>query len=248
MKRHSSRIDATIYVQSPTSESRYQNKRPLSFSFLAPFLTREPGPDQQGNWKSRVSICLARTFAFPFIAGIVLSACPNPIRAQVATQPTSSNALYKQASAPIERRVEDLLSRMTLEEKVRQLDLYSGATALVDKHTDGTHANADAIFLPDKAQALWGDLGVGAIHDLNPTPEQANAIQQWVIKHNRLQIPTLFIEEGLHGFDTGTVFPASDQSGVYLELGQRRENWRSHRGRSTLNRCGHDSCAGPGSR
>lgn len=97
---------------------------------------------------------------------------------------------------------------MTLEEKVRQLDLYSGATALVDKHTDGTHANADAIFLPDKAQALWGDLGVGAIHDLNPTPEQANAIQQWVIKHNRLQIPTLFIEEGLHGFDTGTVFPA----------------------------------------
>lgn len=138
----------------------------------------------------------------------MLSACPNPIRAQVATQPTSSNALYKQASAPIERRVEDLLSRMTLEEKVRQLDLYSGATALVDKHTDGTHANADAIFLPDKAQALWGDLGVGAIHDLNPTPEQANAIQQWVIKHNRLQIPTLFIEEGLHGFDTGTVFPA----------------------------------------
>ncbi|MFZ1941641.1 MAG: glycoside hydrolase family 3 N-terminal domain-containing protein [Terracidiphilus sp.] len=104
--------------------------------------------------------------------------------------------------------MEDLLSRMTLEEKVRQLDLYSGATALVDKHTDGTHANADAIFLPDKAQALWGDLGVGAIHDLNPTPEQANAIQQWVIKHNRLQIPTLFIEEGLHGFDTGTVFPA----------------------------------------
>ncbi|MGB9232125.1 MAG: glycoside hydrolase family 3 N-terminal domain-containing protein [Terracidiphilus sp.] len=104
--------------------------------------------------------------------------------------------------------MEDLLSRMTLEEKVRQLDLYSGATALVDKHTDGTHANADAIFLPDKAQALWGDLGVGAIHDLNPTPEQANAIQQWVIKHNRLQIPTLFIEECLHGFDTGTVFPA----------------------------------------
>jgi beta-glucosidase len=117
-------------------------------------------------------------------------------------------ALYRQANAPVEKRVNDLLSRMTLEEKVRQLDLYSGATALVDRHTDGTHAAADAIFLPEKAQSLWGNLGVGGIHDLNPTPEQANAIQKWVIAHNHLGIPALFIEEGLHGFDTGTVFPA----------------------------------------
>jgi beta-glucosidase len=64
------------------------------------------------------------------------------------------------------------------------------------------------VFLPDKAQALWGNLGVGGIHDLNPTAEQANVIQKWVIEHNRLGIPALFIEEALHGFDTGTVFPA----------------------------------------
>jgi beta-glucosidase len=97
---------------------------------------------------------------------------------------------------------------MTLEEKVRQLDLYSGGTALMDKQKDTTHAAADAVFLPDKAQALWGNLGVGAIHDLYPTPEQANAVQNWVVAHNRLGIPALFIEEALHGFDTGTVFPA----------------------------------------
>jgi len=142
------------------------------------------------------------------VAGFALLARPNPVWAQAAPPAASSNALYKEANAPIERRIDDLLSRMTLEEKVRQLDLYSGATALVDKHTDETHAAVEANFLPEKARALWGGLGVGAIHDLNPTPEQANAIQQWVIKHNRLQIPVLFIEEGLHGFDTGTVFPA----------------------------------------
>jgi beta-glucosidase len=105
-------------------------------------------------------------------------------------------------------RIDDLMRRMTLEEKVRQLDMYSGATALMSKHSDSTHAAPDAVFLPPKAQLLWGNLGVGAIHDLNPTPEQANAIQEWVISHNRLGIPVLFIEEGLHGFDTGTVFPA----------------------------------------
>jgi beta-glucosidase len=116
--------------------------------------------------------------------------------------------VYKQPGAPIEARIQDLMGRMKPEEKVRQLDLYAGAPALMSGHTDDTHAAKDAVFLPDKAGALWGDLGVGAIHDLNPTPEQSNAIQRWVIAHNRLGIPALFIEEGLHGFDTGTVFPA----------------------------------------
>jgi beta-glucosidase len=115
---------------------------------------------------------------------------------------------YKQSQVPIEGRVDDLLQRMTLEEKVRQLDLYSGARALVDKYTDDTHAASDAVFLPDRAESLFRTLGVGGIHDLNPTPEQANTVQKWVIAHSRLAIPALFIEEALHGFDTGTVFPA----------------------------------------
>jgi beta-glucosidase len=97
---------------------------------------------------------------------------------------------------------------MTVEEKVRQLDLYSGAQALVDKHYDETHATADAKFLPEKAEALWGFLGVGGVHDIYATAAQSNEIQKWVIAHNRLGIPAIFIEEALHGFDTGTVFPA----------------------------------------
>ena len=87
------------------------------------------------------------------------------------------NALYRQQSAPIEQRVRDLLSRMTVEEKARQLDLYSGATALVDKHYDDTHATADAAFMPDKAEALLGNLGAGGIHDIYATPSQSDAIQ-----------------------------------------------------------------------
>src|SRR5258708_6797749 len=143
----------------------------------------------------------------------LLACCVAPISLLlargVAGQSTSDAApVYKQRSTPIEARIQDLMARMKPEEKVRQLDLYAGAAALVSRHTDDTHAALDAVFLPEKAQSLWSNLGVGSIHDLNPTPEQANTIQTWVVAHNRLGIPALFIEEGLHGFDTGTVFPA----------------------------------------
>jgi hypothetical protein len=50
---------------------------------------------------------------------------------------------YKRVAVPPEPRVRDLLSRMTLEEKARQLDLYSGATALINKRSDDTHAALD---------------------------------------------------------------------------------------------------------
>ncbi|HEV2708575.1 MAG TPA: glycoside hydrolase family 3 C-terminal domain-containing protein [Edaphobacter sp.] len=138
--------------------------------------------------------CVAPIFLIPVQSG--------------AAQSPSDAPVYKQADAPIEARIQDLMHRMKPEEKVRQLDLYAGAPALMSSHTDETHVAKDATFLPEKAEGLWGDLGVGGIHDLNPTPEQSNTIQRWVIAHNRLGIPALFIEEGLHGFDTGTVFPA----------------------------------------
>lgn len=143
----------------------------------------------------RISTC----FALSLLA-FAIAAC--------TAQQSPPQAAYRKAGLPIEERVHDLLGRMTLEEKVRQLDLYMGATALMDKHLDETHAARDAVFLPARAEALLGTLGVGGIHDLYPSPEQSNAIQQWVIAHNRLGIPALFIEEGLHGFDKGTVFPA----------------------------------------
>src|SRR5436309_15450096 len=92
-----------------------------------------------------------------------------PLPAQRATP--SATPLYRQPKAPVEARVQDLLRRLTLEEKVRQLDLYTAARTIVDKHSDDTHAAPDAVFLPDKAQALFGTLGVGGLHALNPTPQ-----------------------------------------------------------------------------
>ncbi|HVC90743.1 MAG TPA: glycoside hydrolase family 3 N-terminal domain-containing protein [Acidobacteriaceae bacterium] len=164
--------------------------------------------------KRAIAHCVRWLDSFSFRPAVLLLACllfagsVSPFFAEQKHPVPGDRPLYKQAGAPVEKRMDDLMRRMTIQEKVRQLDMYSGATELMSKHSDPTHAAPDAVFLPEKAQQLWGDLGVGAIHDLNPTPEQSNAIQEWVMSHNRLGIPALFIEEGLHGFDTGTVFPA----------------------------------------
>ena len=106
--------------------------------------------------------------------------------AQKAQQQTGAEPAYKQASVPVEQRVRDLLSRMTLARKSATVGHvlrrnHTGRPAL-----DDTHASPDAVFLPDKAAALWGNLGVGSVHDLYPTPVQSNAIQSWVMAHNRL--------------------------------------------------------------
>jgi beta-glucosidase len=120
---------------------------------------------------------------------------------------------YKDQSLPVEERVQDLLGRMTVQEKVRQLDMYSGASDFLKagQRQDKTHAKADAKFNPRQAQRILGNLGAGSIHDLYPSPELYNAIQSWVIKSDRLGIPALFIEEGLHGYMgyDETIFPQS---------------------------------------
>jgi beta-glucosidase len=131
--------------------------------------------------------------------------------AAVAQQrPPTSDATtpYRQPNLPIEDRVRDLVKRMTIEEKARQLDMYAGVPDLVDKALDKTHAAANANFQTHNAEKLFGALGVGSIHDLYPSAELSNEIQRWTIEHSRLGIPAIFIEEGLHGYSDGTVFPA----------------------------------------
>ncbi|MGH7951709.1 MAG: glycoside hydrolase family 3 N-terminal domain-containing protein [Limisphaerales bacterium] len=120
---------------------------------------------------------------------------------------------YRNPNLPMEGRVQDLLKQMTLEEKARQLDMYSGADDLLKKNQlrDHTHAKADADFNPERAEKILGNLGVGSIHDLYPSPKLYNEVQAWVMKNNRLGIPAIFIEEGLHGYMgyDETIFPQS---------------------------------------
>ena len=118
---------------------------------------------------------------------------------------------YKTPILPVEVRVADLVGRMTVEEKARQLDMYYGCQDLLatNQYTIRTHAKPDATFDPQMAEKNLGTGGVGSIHDLYPRAALYNQVQAWIIASNRLGIPALFLEEGLHGYmDHGeTVFP-----------------------------------------
>jgi beta-glucosidase len=128
----------------------------------------------------------------------------------------TASPAYKNPNLPVDARIADLLSRLTLEEKARQLDMYAGIDDLLGTHKDQTidhhtHAKPDAEFGPQFAEGKLGKLGVGSIHDLYPSARLYNSIQAWVVKSSRLGIPALFIEEGLHGYMGygETVFPQS---------------------------------------
>jgi beta-glucosidase len=112
---------------------------------------------------------------------------------------------YKDARLPVEKRVADLLSRMTTEEKIRQLDMFWGKEI-----TDLQGLHEATTFSEEKTAKMFGKLGAGSIHDYYPvTADIANQVQKYAIEHSRLGIPVIFIEEGLHGYSGkgSTSFP-----------------------------------------
>jgi beta-glucosidase len=132
------------------------------------------------------------------LCALVVTALPS---AAVGQRPA-----YRDASLPIERRITDLLSRMTLEEKVAQMMCLWDQKKLI--------TTADGRF--DAARApRWFRVGIGRIerpqdgHDARGEAEFVNAIQRWVRDSTRLGIPVMFNEEALHGLEAAgaTSFP-----------------------------------------
>ena len=116
----------------------------------------------------------------------------------LATQAASAQSPlpYRDATLPIEQRVDDLLSRMTVEEKAGQLNQLSGGVLT------GPQAAND----PGQAGKMQllraGQIGsflnvVGA--------EETGRVQKVAIEETRLGIPLLFALDVIHGYKT--VFP-----------------------------------------
>jgi beta-glucosidase len=121
-----------------------------------------------------------------FLAGAAIAQSAPPSNAQLA-------------SPEIERKVDDLLKKMTLEEKLGQLVQYNdaghiAATAAQLAINPEAHNEVDAMQL-----AAEGKLGsmlntVGAAH--------TNAFQRAAVEKSRLHIPLLFGADIIHGFRT----------------------------------------------
>ncbi|WP_262062738.1 glycoside hydrolase family 3 N-terminal domain-containing protein [Streptomyces sp. STR69] len=136
---------------------------------------------------------------------------------------TDTTPFYRDPTAPVDTRVRDLLARMTLREKVGQLnqrmygwDAYRRTSPGSFELTEALHAET-ARFAG--LGALYGlfraDAWSGVDHSNGPGAQDSAAlaelVQRHVIDSSRLGIPALFVEEVPHGHMAldGTVLPVN---------------------------------------
>ena len=101
--------------------------------------------------------------------------------------------MYKDAKAPIEKRIDDLISRMTLEEKILQLNQY----------TLGRNNNVNNV--GEEVKKVPSEIGSLIYFDINP--ELRNSMQKKAMEESRLGIPIIFGYDAIHGFRT--IYPIS---------------------------------------
>src|ERR1700722_17991418 len=116
---------------------------------------------------------------------------------------------YKKPTLPAEKRVKDLLTRMTLEEKAAQMMCIwqEKTTKLLDASSNFDFQKAKTAFKkghgigqvgrPSDAGSTPSDAGIGK--NARQTAELANEIQKFFIENSRRGNPVIFHEECLHG-------------------------------------------------
>lgn len=155
-----------------------------------------------------------------------------------AGESMAQQPLYKQASAPIEYRVKDLLGQMTIEEKVAQLCCPLGWEMY-------TKTGENEVTVSDLYKEMMKDAPIGSFWavlradpwtqktletGLNPelAAKAMNALQKYAVEETRLGIPVLFAEECPHGHMAigTTVFPTALSAastwdeGLMLQMGE----------------------------
>ncbi|MEQ7874508.1 glycoside hydrolase family 3 N-terminal domain-containing protein [Sphingomonas sp. ASV193] len=161
---------------------------------------------------------MRRTMMIALCCGVALAAVGNVARAAPSGPATvvrpAANALYRDPRLPVAARVADLMKRMTLEEKVAQLETLWETKAKVQTVDGRFDAEAASRNFPDGIGGIArpsdrrgvsaGNGAAGATSTANrgarETADYVDAAQHWAVERTRLGIPILTHEEALHGY------------------------------------------------
>ena len=98
---------------------------------------------------------------------------------------------YTDPNVPIDLRVQDLLSKMTIDEKIMQLNQYT-----LGRNDNRNNVGKEIDNIP---------AGIGSLIYFGTDPTQRNQMQRRAMNDTRLHIPIVFAFDVIHGFRT--VFP-----------------------------------------
>lgn len=137
------------------------------------------------------------------LAGLIALPLSTPLMGAPAKK---EKALYQDKKAPVEQRVDDLLKRMTLQEKVAQMCQYVGPEHIRENQK---RFKGQKIAKNDDAYGFYPNLSVNDLYQMTQdgligsflhvvTGEEANELQELAMK-SRLQIPLLIGIDAIHG-------------------------------------------------
>ncbi len=133
---------------------------------------------------------------------------------------------YLDSSQPIDIRVADLMKRMTLKEKIGQLNLPCGYVDALGKTSEEKMESAKKFAAGEFTSEIGPGAGFFTLADtikLSDVPRQVqffNELQKIAVTKSRLKIPLLEDEEGTHGamFPGATVFPEGLSIGSTFDM------------------------------
>ncbi|KAI0033860.1 glycoside hydrolase family 3 protein [Vararia minispora EC-137] len=154
--------------------------------------------------------------ATSLLSGVVLLTCTYALRGDQhfplharATNRDGSKPVYKDPSAAIEERVNDLLPRMTVQEKVAQLiqgdiKYYINTSDPLDNTLE-----FDPVGLEEMVSTMSGAVWGGYLMPWEKLVYSFEIGQRYMMENTTLGIPAMFQSEGLHGFtNNGTIWPS----------------------------------------